>query len=212
MTSDRPPSIDPKELPLAPAAERNKDAILRVLKTILPERGTLVEIASGFGQHAVHFARHLSGWQILPTDVAEDHVAVIRARCARAGVTNILVPRCIDAEHPPWPVIGADAVIATNLMHIAPWSVTEGLFRGAKALLAANGALLTYGPYRIHGEHNSAANAAFDKRLRSIDPRYGLRDLEKVVELASTHGFEEQRPIPMPANNFVLHFRRRPLA
>ena len=194
----------------AAAADRNKGPLLEVLRRVLPDRGRVLEIASGTGQHAVHFARALPGLSWQPTDVDPEALASIAAHREEAALPNRLAPQRLDVTRRPWPVARAEAVVCINLLHIAPGAVTEALFAGARAVLPPGAPLLTYGPYRRDGRHTAPSNARFDAALRARNPEWGVRDLEAVVEVARDAGFDWEEAIPMPANNFTLLFRRSP--
>jgi SAM-dependent methyltransferase len=193
----------------APAAERNKGPILEVLRRALPPAGLALEVASGTGQHVVHFARALPAWRWQPSELDPTMRRSIAARIAAEGPANVAVPIELDVERLPWPVAAADAVIAINLVHIAPWSATQALVEGARRVLPPGGVLFLYGPYRRFGAHTSPSNERFDASLRAQDPRWGVRDMEAVEALAATAGFALEETVAMPANNFSLVFRRR---
>ncbi|MEL6341096.1 MAG: DUF938 domain-containing protein [Myxococcota bacterium] len=196
------------ELPNAPAAERNKVPIYEALAQSIPDKGTLLEIASGYGQHTVYFAERTPSWTFIPSDVSRENVVVIAARLSASGLNNVRPPQILDVREAAWNVPTLDAVLNVNMIHISPWSAAEGLFRGAARALNDSGLLMTYGPYRIGGEHTAPSNAEFDTRLRAMDPRFGVRDLESVEALAQKHGFTRIDIRPMPANNFFVCFRR----
>jgi SAM-dependent methyltransferase len=186
---------------------RNRDPVLAVLRRILPASGTVLELASGTGEHAVHCAAALPGLVWIPTDPDPDALRSIAAHRAAAGLPNLSAPLALDAAAADWPVDRADAVVAVNLVHISPWSATEGLMRGARRVLPAGGVLYLYGAYREGGVHTSPGNAAFDEDLRRRDPAWGVRDLEAVRDLAAVRGLALEERIPMPANNLSLVFR-----
>jgi hypothetical protein len=194
----------------APAVARNRDPILAVLREALPAAGTVLEIASGTGEHAVHFAAGLPhlAWQ--PTDPDAQARSSIAAHAAAAGLSNLLPPLELDAAAPAWPVTRADALVSINMIHISPWRATQGLMAGAARVLSAGAPLYLYGPYRQHGLHTAPSNAAFDESLRARDPEWGVRDLDEVVALAAGHGLALQRSVAMPANNLSVIFRRNP--
>lgn len=196
----------------APAAERNREPILGVLRRVLPTRGTVLEIASGSGQHVAHFAAALPELTFQPTDRSDQDFASITAWCADAGLRNVRAPVVLDVTSDPWPAaIGiVDAIFNANMIHIAPWEACLGLLRGAGAHLAHDGVLVTYGPYRIAGQHTAPSNEAFDCDLRARDPSWGVRDLEEVAQVAERHGLVVAERVAMPANNFTIVFR--PLA
>ena len=193
----------------SPAAERNKDPILEVLSPVLPRRGRVLEIASGTGQHVMHFADGLPDLTWQPSDPDAELRESIALRIREERPANVEVPIDLDVTRRPWPVQSADAVLAINMIHVAPWSATLALFEGAKTLLAPGQVLFLYGPYRRFGGHTSASNAQFDRGLRARDPEWGLRDMETVTEAAAAAGFDLADTVAMPANNFSLVFKRR---
>lgn len=193
----------------APAAARNRDPILDVLRGVLPERGLVLEIASGSGEHAIHFAAALPALTFQPSDPDAAARASIDAWVRAAAVPNVRPAAGLDAAAWPWPVAAADAVLCINMIHIAPWSAAEGLMRGAGAVLPAGGPLLLYGPFRRDGAHTAPSNAAFDDDLRRRNPAWGVRDIEAVAALAGAAGFGPSAVTDMPANNLAVVFRRR---
>jgi SAM-dependent methyltransferase len=203
------PPADDSPLPCAPAAERNKQPILTVLERILPRSGSVLEIASGTGQHAVHFAAALPGVQFQPSDADPLMVDAARRRRAAAGLANLDAPIELDALTDPWPVIRADAVVAINLLHISPWAVTGALVRGAASVLDAGGVLAIYGPFFRDGVPTAPSNVAFDASLRARNSAWGVRRLEDVAALAARHGFDLEEVVEMPANNVIVVLRRR---
>ena len=194
----------------APAVARNRDLILAVLREVLAAPGTVLEIASGSGEHAVHFASALPHLVWQPTDPDAQARRSIAAHAAQARLPNLLPPLELDAAAAVWPVTQADAVVSINMIHIAPWAAAEGLLAGAARLLPAGSPLYLYGPYREHGRHTAPSNAAFDESLRARDPAWGVRDLDAVVALAARHGLALQRTVAMPANNLSVVFHRNP--
>lgn len=198
--------MDPRQH--APAAERNRDALLVALKTALPGVGTVLEVASGTGQHIVHFARnvpHLS-WQ--PSDVSPDGLASIAAYAAGERLPNLLPPLRLDATEEAWPPLHVNAIVCVNMIHIAPFAACEGLIRHAAALLGAGQSLNLYGPFMQTGVETAPSNRAFDESLRRRDPRWGVRQLDDVVRLAVEAGFRLGAVTPMPANNLTVTFFR----
>ena len=192
----------------SPSAERNKDPILGVLKRVLPAQGTVLEIASGTGQHVIHFAKafpHLT-WQ--PSDADAEMRESIGLRLQTERLANVELPLDLNVTAVPWPVRKADAVACINMIHVAPWPATQALLDGARALLPPQGVLFLYGPYRRFRVHTSSSNERFDADLRAQDPEWGLRDLEAVTEAAVSAGFTLAEIVDMPANNFSLVFRR----
>lgn len=192
----------------APAALRNRDPILDVLRTALPERGTVLEIASGSGEHVVHFAQHLPALTFQPSDPDAAALRSIAAWATDSDAANVLAPLQLDAAAAHWPVQRADAIVCINMIHISPWHSTEGLMRGAAAILPTGGPLYLYGPYRRNGIPLEPSNEAFDQSLRSRNPAWGLRVLEDVATLAASHGFSAPEIVAMPANNLSVIFRK----
>ena len=190
-----------------PAPERNKEPILGVLRRVLPERGTLLELASGSGQHIAYFARRLPELRFVPSDVDPSNLESIRAYRTEAG-ENLLEPREIDVRSSEWAVGKVEAIYCANLIHIAPWSCCVGLLGGVGRNLTSPGVFVLYGPFRIGGAHTSESNAEFDRGLRMQDPEWGVRDLEAVEELARSVGITLQERVAMPANNYCLVFTR----
>jgi SAM-dependent methyltransferase len=186
------------------SAERNKDPILALLKRILPHTGLVLEIGSGTGQHIAHFAKALPQLTWQPSDPDAAFRASIRSWVGLENLGNVRAPVDLDVCSFPWPVTHADAVLCINMVHVAPWAATEALLMGAKGVLSCGGVLFLYGPYRRFGRHTAPSNEAFDVQLRTSDPAWGLRDLEAVVELAGTSGFEFAEVVDMPANNFSV--------
>lgn len=193
---------------IAPAAERNRDPILAVLRRVLPAAGTILEIASGTGQHAIHFAAANPGWIWQPSDPDTDARASIAAWSAELGLRNLRPPLALDVRQADWGIAQADAVVCINMIHIAPWEAAEALFAGAGRLMPLGGVLYLYGPYRRDGRHTAPSNAAFDAQLRATDPAWGVRDMEAVIALGDTAGLRFQEAVPMPANNFSVVFRK----
>jgi cyclopropane fatty-acyl-phospholipid synthase-like methyltransferase len=192
----------------SPAAERNKQPILEVLARYLPAAGTVLEIASGTGQHIVHFARALPALTWQPTDVDPDLRASASARIRAAGLSNVREPIALDVHDARWPSSAADAVVCINMIHIAPWSATPALMRGSGDLLPAGAPLVLYGPFRRGGLHTAASNEAFDESLRRRNADWGVRDLADVEACAGEHGFELAEVVAMPANNLTVVFER----
>lgn len=193
----------------APATLRNRDAITAVLADWLPASGTVLEVASGSGEHVVHFAAafpHLN-WQ--PSDPDPAALTSIAAWAADAALANIARPIALDAAAPDWPLERAAAILCINMVHISPWPATIGLFAGAARLLASGAPLILYGPYIEPDVPTADSNRAFDGNLRARDPAWGLRDIDavKVAAAAADFIFIERRA--MPANNLMLLFRRR---
>lgn len=191
---------------MSPAAARNRQPILDVLSVILPERARILEVASGSGEHGVHFAAARPGWEWQPSDPNPEARDSISAWREHAGLANLLAPLPLDVAG-IWPAGPFDAVVAINLIHISPWEVTEALMARAAQRLREGGVLYLYGPYRRDGRHTAASNAAFDADLKARDPRWGVRDLESVVAEGQAHGFMLEKAIEMPANNLSVVLR-----
>ncbi len=192
----------------SPAAERNRGPILAELLQRLPERGVLLEVASGTGQHAAHCAAALPGWTWWPSDPEPRSRESIAAWCA--GLANVQPPVALDVLVEPWPGVPdrLDAVYCANMLHISPWATCAALMHGAATRLRAGGWLLLYGPYLVDGEPVAAGNQAFDADLRQRDPRWGLRRLGDVQANANAVGLVLRERIAMPANNLLLVFER----
>ncbi len=197
-----------RALPESPAAERNKGPILEVLRTVLPASGTVLEIASGTGQHVVHFARALPALVWQPSEPDDELRSVIVRRLAAEALPNVLEPLPLDVHGLPWPIARADAIFCSNMIHIAPWSAAIALFRGAGALLGPASLLVLYGPFKIGGAHTAPSNEAFDESLRARNPAWGVRDLDGVAALAAEHAFVLRERVQMPANNLTVVFER----
>jgi hypothetical protein len=191
----------------APAAARNRAPLLDVLRRVLPQTGTILEVASGTGEHAVHFAGHLPGLVFQPSDPDPQARASIDAW--REGHANILPALALDARATTWPIARADAVLNVNMIHIAPWEACLGLLRGAASLLPAGAPLVMYGPYRRAGVATAPSNEAFDASLRARDPAWGVRALEDVAAAAAAVGLVLDEVVEMPANNLTVVYRRR---
>jgi len=193
----------------SPAAERNRGPILAELQRLLPTQGLALEIASGTGQHAAHFAAALAGWRWQPTDGDARSPASIAAWCE--GLANVLPPLHLDVLADPWPGVPnpVDAIFCANLLHISPSATTPALMRGAARHLSAEGLLLLYGPYLVDGVDTAPSNLAFDADLRARDAAWGLRRLADVVLQAGNAGLQLRERVAMPANNLLLAFARR---
>jgi hypothetical protein len=191
----------------APATARNRDPIREVLARELPPRGTVLEIASGGGEHAIYFAGAFPGLLWQPSDAADAALASIAAWRAEAQLPNLCPPIALDVMAETWPVARADAIVCINLVHVSPWEATLGLFAGAARVLATGALLYLYGPYRLGGVFMAPSNADFDRALRERDPRWGVRDVDDLVVAACGHGFALRDVVAMPANNHSLVFR-----
>ena len=201
--------------PLSPAARvspstaRNREPILQVLRSHLPDVGLVLEIAAGAGEHAVYNAAALPHLQWLPTDPDDDALASIAAWREHAGLPNLAPPLRLDASKPQaWPVERADAVVNINMIHISPWSATQGLMEGAGRVLPLGGVLYLYGPYIERDVETAASNLEFDASLKRRNPGWGIRSLDEVTALAAAQGLALEKRIAMPANNLSLVFRK----
>ncbi len=192
----------------APAAERNKEPILEILRDVLPLRGLVLEVASGSGQHAVFFARALPQviWQ--PSDADPGALESIAAYCQEANLPNLLLPILLDASAATWPIEHASAIVSINMIHIAPFSACLGLLEGGARILPEDAPLVLYGPFIIDGDFVAPSNVEFDRRLRSENAAWGVRELREVERAAIARGFRLDRVIARPANNQVVVFRR----
>ena len=193
----------------APAAGRNREPIAAVLTEELPETGLVLEVASGSGEHAVHFARTYSRLDWQPSDPDPEALASIAAWSDEAGLANLREPILIDASAGDWPMSQADAVLCINMVHISPVAATEGLVAGAARLLAAGAPFILYGPYLEADVETAPSNLAFDLDLKARNPEWGLRSVEWLDALAAAHGFARTRRVAMPANNLTLVYRKR---
>ena len=194
----------------APAVARNKAPLTEVLARHLPSSGLILEIASGCGEHALHFAAHFPALRFQPTDPDAAALASIAAWQAEAQLPNLRAPLALDVMAGAWPVPKADAVLCINMIHIAPWEATTTLMRGAARVLPPDGILFLYGPFKQRGQHTAPSNAEFDASLRAQDTRWGVRDMEAITDIATVAGFAAPLVEAMPANNLSLIFRRAP--
>ena len=179
-----------------------------MLRDVLPERGLVLEVASGTGEHALHFARAFPELRWQPTDPDPAALRSIEAWRGESGLANLLPPLALDVRAAEWPVPAADAILAINMVHISPWSATEGLMRGAGRLLAGGAPLYLYGAYRRAGTATAPSNEAFDAWLRAENSEWGVRDLEDVVAAAEVQGLGVDKIVEMPANNLSVIFRK----
>lgn len=203
------------ELIFSPAAERNKQPILDVLRQLLPAQGRALEIASGTGQHAAWFAAHLPQWTWLPSDAQDALFPSITAHAAAAHLRNVQPPRLLDVLAERWLADDEagqtpqfELIYCANMLHIAPWACCAALMRGAARHLAPGGVLVTYGPYLEDGVPTSEGNRAFDQSLRAQDPAWGIRRREEVEREAQHAGLQLAARHAMPANNLLLVWAR----
>ena len=192
----------------APAVARNRDAIVDVLRRVLPADGLVLEIASGSGEHAAHFAAAFPDLVFQPSDPDRQARASIDAWSAFSDLKNIRPALALDAARAPWPLARADAIVCINMTHISPFSATEGLLRQAGEILPSGAPLYLYGPYFREGVETAESNLAFDAWLRDQNSHWGLRDLGVVARLAAESGLLAPQVVEMPSNNVSAIFRR----
>ncbi len=199
----------------APATQRNREPILEVLLQVLPTTGTILEVASGTGEHAVYFAPRLSPRQWLPTEQNPLLRASVSAWAEEFPSDNLYPPLELDASAPIWGVEKGNlpdspivAIVNINMIHISPWSACLGLMAGAGRILPNGGILYLYGPFKQNGEHTASSNAAFDQSLKERNPEWGVRNLEDVIEAAKTQDLTFKEIYQMPANNLSVVFQR----
>lgn len=192
----------------APATARNRDPILAVLRDVLPSAGLVLEVASGTGEHAVHFATALPGLVWQPSDADPQARASIAGWAAEAGLANLRPPMALDATATDWPIDRADALVCINMVHISPWAATLGLFAGAARILPPGAPLVLYGPYFRAEVETAPSNRTFDADLKARNPEWGLRDLAEIGAVAADAGFAREAVAEMPANNLTVVFRR----
>ena len=193
------------EKAFAPAAERNRAPILEVLSSCLSD-GLVLEIGSGTGQHTAYFSSALPRIEWQPTEYDETRFDSIRAWVADSGAENVRPVVHLDARSNVWPVDTVDAIYSANVIHISPWTVTQGIFAGAERTLKPRGHLVLYGPFRFDGVWRAQSNQAFDERLRSLNPTWGVRDIEDIKSIAQQHGLSLRKTVECPANNHCLIF------
>ena len=195
----------------APATERNREPLLAVLQQVLPSARSVLEIASGTGQHAVFFARALPHLTWQPTDADATALESIEAWRREEGLRNVLPAQRLDVLQQPWPETLAgpyDALVCINMVHISPWEATQALMQGAARVLGPGGKLVLYGPYLVEGRPTAPSNLAFDASLRERDPRWGLRALEAALAEGAKHGLTRERVVDMPSNNLTVVLQR----
>ena len=210
MTAPEPFVIEPGGDPRrsAPHVARNAEPIAAVLREVLPERGLVLEVASGTGEHVLHFARTFPNLAWQPSDPDPPALRSIEAWCVPAGLDNLLPPIELDARAAQWPIKQTDALLCINMVHISPWAATLGLLDGAARLLPPGSPLILYGAYRRADVPTAESNEAFDRSLRARNREWGLRLLDDVVVEADQRGFTLDRVVEMPANNLMVVFRR----
>jgi len=192
-------------IPYSGAAERNRQPILDQLQQLLPAEGTVLEIGSGTGQHAIFFSQNLPELLWQPSD-REMNLGVPEACFSSQGNDRILPVLKLDVVNDPWPGCSYAAIYSANTAHIMPWEVVVAMFAGVAAHLLHGAKFLLYGPFNIDHQFTSQGNEQFDARLRAEDSRRGIRDMAAISDLASLHQIQLEQQIPMPANNFILVF------
>ena len=191
----------------APATARNSEPLAEVLAEELPDRGLVLEVASGSGEHAVFLARQFPALEWQPSDVDLEALASVDAWAAEAAVANLRPAIALDAAQANWPIAAADAVLCVNMVHISPWSAAVGLFAGAGRILTSGAPLVLYGPFIEPGRETAPSNLAFDQSLKQRNSEWGLRNTADLDALAADHGLRRTARHAMPANNLVLVYR-----
>ena len=187
----------------SPSADRNKDHILACLREELAEAKTVLEIGSGTGQHACHFASHLPSVTWIPSDLHQNLLA-IQARIDEVKLNNVLIPVDLDVNQTPWPILHADVCYTCNTFHIMSLDSIKSFFRGCQQVLDSSGKICVYGPFFVADMHTAESNVRFDQMLRHSDPLSGVRDLDVLNAIAAEHHFTDARCVDMPANNLLL--------
>ena len=194
-------------LPFSEACERNKGPILDVLRVAFADRTQVLEIGSGTGQHAVHFAAHLTHLTWHPTEQLA-YLADLASRVKLKGTRNLRQPTVLDVKQTIWPLRSVDALYSANTLHIMSWVEVEAMFRGVDAVLSPHGVVCIYGPFRYEGRYTSDSNRDFDLMLKDRDPLSGLRDMTDLGALAGRHSLRLRVDHDLPANNRLLEFVR----
>jgi cyclopropane fatty-acyl-phospholipid synthase-like methyltransferase len=194
-------------LPFSEACERNKGPILEVLRVAFADRTQVLEIGSGTGQHAVHFAAHLTHLTWHPTEQLA-YLADLASRVKLEGTRNLRQPTVLDVKQTVWPLRSVDALYSANTLHIMSWAEVEAMFRGVDTVLSAHGVVCIYGPFRYEGRYTSESNRDFDLMLKDRDPLSGLRDMTDLSALAARHALRLRVDHDLPANNRLLEFVR----
>ncbi|HEX3395100.1 MAG TPA: DUF938 domain-containing protein [Steroidobacteraceae bacterium] len=194
-------------LPFSEACERNKGPILEVLRVAFADRAQVLEIGSGTGQHAVHFAAHLAHLTWQPTEQLA-YLPDLASRVKLEGPRNLRQPTVLDVKQSVWPLRSVDAIFSANTLHIMAWPEVEAMFRGVDAVLSPHGIVCVYGPFRYDGAYTSESNRDFDRMLKERDPLSGLRDIKDVRVLAERHALCLRIDHDLPANNRLLEFVR----
>lgn len=205
----------------APATQRNREPIFKVLAEVLPPEGTVLEISSGTGEHAIFFAPRLQPRQWIPSDPNPIALASIAAWREHSPSDNLLPPIALDVHDSIWAVEQNEllnglnlqqepivAIVNINMIHIAPWTACLALMAGAARILSPGGILYLYGPFKQNGVHTALSNEVFDESLQMQNPEWGVRDLDEVIAVAKSHHFELLKTVTMPANNLSVVFQR----
>jgi hypothetical protein len=192
-------------LPFSEACERNKAPILEVLRVAFADRTQVLEIGSGTGQHAVHFAAHLPHLTWHPTEQLA-YLPDLSARVKLEGPHNLRAPTVLDVNQTIWPLRAADAMFTANTLHIMAWAEVVALYRGLDGVLSRSGVLCVYGPFRYHGRYTSDSNRDFDRMLQERDPLSGVRDIQDLTALAAQYGLRLRADHDLPAHNRLLEF------
>ena len=193
--------------PYSEACERNRAPILDILRDVLKDCRSVLEIGSGTGQHAAYFGSHLPQLSWQTSELVENHPGVM-AWLAEAQLPNVLAPIELDVNRADWPQRRYDAVFTSNTLHIVAWEAVERMFAGIERTLPVGGVLAVYGPFKYRDGHTADSNAQFDAWLRGRNAASGIRSYESVDMLARSHGFAIERDVAMPANNRTLVWRR----
>jgi SAM-dependent methyltransferase len=192
----------------APATRRNREPILEVLSDYFPERGRVLELGCGTGQHACFFAQQFPGLSWFPTDVDPSSLVSAQAWAESEGVSNVEQGTLLDVRGEDWPAGPFAAAFSANVIHISPPAVTPALIEGVARVLASDGVFVLYGPFKVGGRFTSESNERFEGWLKSLDPSFGVKDLEVVLDLANKASLSHVETRSMPANNFCLVFRK----
>ncbi len=190
-----------------PAADRNKGPILEALKELLPLEGSLLEIASGTGQHIVHFASHFTKIDWQPSDMDPDHILSIQSHIGELGLKNVRKPVQLDILKQPWYMGQFDVIYNANLIHISSWETCQSLMKNASKHLKKNGLLLIYGPFFFENSTPEPSNIEFDQSLKKRDPKWGIRNFEEIELEAKLYELQFLKKISMPAKNHLLVFK-----
>ena len=196
-------------MPFSEACERNKGPILDVLRSVFADRSNVLEIGSGTGQHAVHFAAHLEHVTWHPTERLGG-LPELTARIQAEGGRNLRQPTVLDVRQSVWPLRSVDAVFTANTLHILSWPEVTAMFQGIGGTLTPGGTVCIYGPFKYAGRYTSPSNLEFDRLLQERDPDSGIREIHDLTALASGFGLRLAADHDLPANNRLLVFMKEP--